>query len=203
MEKNYYDILQVNKNASPEVIEKVYKLLAKKYHPDLQDLENKQQSEEILKKINEAYEVLSNPEKKAIYDKTLENIYVPREEYYKLYNQNLTLKKELNDLKTYYDEFLNNLQINNLQINNLQNNITKYNNFSQITNSKNNIKRKLEYNNITTRQYSFKNIVIRFVKNLLALFLTIIILILLLQVPTIKNFFINNPLIKIIIDLFF
>lgn len=198
MEKNYYDILQVNKNASPEVIEKVYKLLAKKYHPDLQDLENKQQSEEILKKINEAYEVLSNPEKKAIYDKTLENIYVPREEYYKLYNQNLTLKKELNDLKTYYDEFLNNLQINNLQ-----NNITKYNNFSQITNSKNNIKRKLEYNNITTRQYSFKNIVIRFFKNLLALFLTIIILILLLQVPTIKNFFINNPLIKIIIDLFF
>ena len=198
MEKNYYDILQVNKNASPEVIEKVYKLLAKKYHPDLQDLENKQQSEEILKKINEAYEVLSNPEKKAIYDKTLENIYVPREEYYKLYSQNLTLKKELNDLKTYYDEFLNNLQINNLQ-----NNITKYNNFSQITNSKNNIKRKLEYNNITTRQYSFKNIVIRFFKNLLALFLTIIILILLLQVPTIKNFFINNPLIKIIIDLFF
>lgn len=198
MEKNYYDILQVNKNASPEVIEKVYKLLAKKYHPDLQDLENKQQSEEILKKINEAYEVLSNPEKKAIYDKTLENIYVPREEYYKLYNQNLTLKKELNDLKTYYDQFLNNLQINNLQ-----NNITKYNNFSQITNSKNNIKRKLEYNNITTRQYSFKNIVIRFFKNLLALFLTIIILILLLQVPTIKNFFINNPLIKIIIDLFF
>lgn len=198
MEKNYYDILQVNKNASPEVIEKVYKLLAKKYHPDLQDLENKQQSEEILKKINEAYEVLSNPEKKAIYDKTLENIYVPREEYYKLYNQNLTLKKELNDLKTYYDQFLNNLQINNLQ-----NNITKYNNFSQITNSKNNIKRKLEYNNITTRQYSFKNVVIRFFKNLLALFLTIIILILLLQVPTIKNFFINNPLIKIIIDLFF
>ena len=198
MEKNYYDILQVNKNASPEVIEKVYKLLAKKYHPDLQDLENKQQSEEILKKINEAYEVLSNPEKKAIYDKTLENIYVPREEYYKLYNQNLTLKKELNDLKTYYDQFLNNLQINNLQ-----NNITKYNNFSQITNSKNNIKRKLEYNNITTRQYSFKNVVIRFFKNLLALFLTIIILILFLQVPTIKNFFINNPLIKIIIDLFF
>lgn len=68
MDKNYYDILQVNKNASPEIIEKAYKVLAKKYHPDLQTEENKKQSEEILKEINEAYEVLSNPEKKKEYD---------------------------------------------------------------------------------------------------------------------------------------
>lgn len=68
MNKNYYDILQVNKNASPEIIEKAYKVLAKKYHPDLQAEENKKQAEEILKEINEAYEILSNPEKKAKYD---------------------------------------------------------------------------------------------------------------------------------------
>ena len=37
MEKNYYNILEVNKNASPEIIEKAYKTLVKKYHPDLQD----------------------------------------------------------------------------------------------------------------------------------------------------------------------
>ena len=37
MEKNYYDILEVNKNASQEIIEKAYKTLVKKYHPDLQD----------------------------------------------------------------------------------------------------------------------------------------------------------------------
>ncbi len=73
MNKNYYDILQVNKNASPEVIEKAYKVLAKKYHPDLQAEEQKKQAEEILKEINEAYEVLSDPEKKKNYDASIIN----------------------------------------------------------------------------------------------------------------------------------
>lgn len=71
MKKNYYDILQINKNASPEIIEKAYKVLAKKYHPDLQAKENKKQAEERLKEINEAYEILSNPEKKQNYDDLL------------------------------------------------------------------------------------------------------------------------------------
>ena len=71
MNKNYYDILQVNKNASPEIIEKAYKTLAKKYHPDLQTEENKKQAEEILKEINEAYDTLSNAEKKQVYDASL------------------------------------------------------------------------------------------------------------------------------------
>ena len=71
MDKNYYDLLQVNRNASPEIIEKAYKILAKKYHPDLQPEENKKQAEEILKKINEAYEVLSDSEKKKAYDISL------------------------------------------------------------------------------------------------------------------------------------
>lgn len=68
MKKNYYDILQVNRNASSEIIEKAYKILAKKYHPDLQTEENKKEAEEILKEINEAYETLSSPEKKEAYD---------------------------------------------------------------------------------------------------------------------------------------
>lgn len=71
MNKNYYDLLQVNKNASPEIIEKAYKILAKKYHPDLQPDTNKKQAEEILKDINEAYEVLSSPEKRKVYDISL------------------------------------------------------------------------------------------------------------------------------------
>ena len=79
MNKNYYDILQVNRNASPEIIEKAYKTLAKKYHPDLQAEENKKQAEEILKEINEAYEVLSNPEKKKVYDISLSSS-EPRQE---------------------------------------------------------------------------------------------------------------------------
>ena len=73
MNKNYYDILQINQNASPEIIEKAYKTLAKKYHPDLQEENNKKEAEEILKEINEAYEILSNSDKKALYDQNLKN----------------------------------------------------------------------------------------------------------------------------------
>ena len=52
MEENYYEILEVNKNASPEIIEKAYKTLAKKYHPDLKKNEEKNKYEEKIKKIN-------------------------------------------------------------------------------------------------------------------------------------------------------
>ena len=53
--KNYYEILEVDKNASEEVIEKAYKTLAKKYHPDLQNNSNCQDK---MRQINEAYEIL-------------------------------------------------------------------------------------------------------------------------------------------------
>ena len=54
--KNYYEILEVDKNASEEVIEKAYKTLAKKYHPDLQ---NNSDCQDKMRQINEAYEILS------------------------------------------------------------------------------------------------------------------------------------------------
>ena len=66
--KNYYEILEVNENASKEVIDKAYKVLAKKYHPDLQEEKNKKAAEEKIKSLNEAYEILSNPKKKQAYD---------------------------------------------------------------------------------------------------------------------------------------
>ena len=47
--KNYYEILEVDKNASQEVIEKAYKALAKKYHPDLQQSQMQQQYAEKMK----------------------------------------------------------------------------------------------------------------------------------------------------------
>ena len=54
--KNYYEILEVNENASKEVIDKAYKVLAKKYHPDLQEEKNKKAAEEKIKSLNEAYD---------------------------------------------------------------------------------------------------------------------------------------------------
>lgn len=71
--KDYYEILEVSKNASEEIIEKAYKVLAKKYHPDLQKEENKKIAEEKMKLINEAYEVLSDINKRKEYNINLEN----------------------------------------------------------------------------------------------------------------------------------
>ena len=71
--KNYYEILQVNENASQEIIEKAYKVLAKKYHPDLQnDMKKKELSEDKLKQINEAYDILSDSFLRGQYDAELQ-----------------------------------------------------------------------------------------------------------------------------------
>lgn len=67
-----YDILEVSRKASKEIIEKAYRTLAKKYHPDLQTAENRQYAEEMMKKINEAYDILSDDEKRSEYDRKLE-----------------------------------------------------------------------------------------------------------------------------------
>ena len=105
MEKNYYEILEINKNASPEIIEKAYKTLVKKYHPDLQEDHLKNKYEEKIKVINEAYEILSKPEKREKYNLNLKEI--SEIDYNNLYNENLYLKDELNNLKNNYTHNLN------------------------------------------------------------------------------------------------
>ncbi len=64
--KDYYEILGVDKTASAEDIKKEYRKLAKKYHPDLNQGDEK--AADRLKEINEAYEVLSDKDKRAKYD---------------------------------------------------------------------------------------------------------------------------------------
>ncbi|MGE5328773.1 MAG: J domain-containing protein [Deltaproteobacteria bacterium] len=65
---NYYDLLEVSPKASREVIEKAYRVLVKRHHPDFHKKEDKAREEEILKNINNAYEILSNDEKRQSYD---------------------------------------------------------------------------------------------------------------------------------------
>ncbi|WP_461834718.1 DnaJ C-terminal domain-containing protein [Desulfothermus sp.] len=64
--KDYYKILGVPRNATQEEINKAFKKLAKKYHPDFNP--NNKEAEEKFKEINEAYEVLKDPEKRKRYD---------------------------------------------------------------------------------------------------------------------------------------
>jgi len=62
---DYYDILQISPNAEQETIDKVYRFLAKKYHPDNGSGEG---NADKFRAIIEAYRVLSDPEKRAAYD---------------------------------------------------------------------------------------------------------------------------------------
>lgn len=231
MNKNYYDILQINQNASPEIIEKAYKTLAKKYHPDLQEESNKKEAEEILKEINEAHEILSNPDKKALYDQNLKNETISQEDYEKMYVQNEKLKEELNNLKNN----TNNNQYPNINLNSFNTSSTEnpkaninQENFDAIKKEEQELEYKrqqLQYQeqmeqarqkayhdayiqDLKNRGYriKYKKSIKDYIKGIISIIIVIIVLILLWHIPFIQNFFINlyenNQAIHYVVDIF-
>lgn len=66
--RDYYEILGVKRSASLEEIKKAYRELALRYHPDRVPADQKKDAEEKFKEISEAYAVLSDPQKRALYD---------------------------------------------------------------------------------------------------------------------------------------
>ena len=101
--KNYYEILEVDKNASIEVIDKAYRVLAKKYHPDMNNDNQKDWAENQFKKINEAYEILSDENKRKEYNHQLETSTIDySKKYQELCKQQELLKQELQTLKNRY-----------------------------------------------------------------------------------------------------
>ena len=201
MEQNYYDILEVNKNASSEIIEKAYKTLVKKYHPDLQENDLKIKYEEKIKKINEAYSILSDSEKRKNYDLFLKNNEVSIDDYNKLYQENIVLKKELNYLKNNYKQ--NNINNNLNNINYYIENIRK-NNYEKYNTEKNKENNSKIENEIYEINYK------RILKNILALIITIFIIFIissiLWHIPFTKNYLINlyekNTILKSFISIF-
>ena len=229
MEKNYYEILEIDKKASDEMIKKAYNTLAKKYHPDLQPDNLKHISEEKLKLINEAYETLSDSEKRKHYDIELSNIeneneFRNKEIIDKLLNENASLKNELNHLKQNYNSNKFNTNIYNEQ-NNYQNTFQSNANYNAQNNFKGNFDNDFQNNtpnsnyeneyiyqqeleqarqkayydayiqDLKNRGYKikYKKTPQEHLKNFISMFFTIIILILLWQIPFIKNFFANTP----------
>ena len=69
---DFYTILQVHPEADVEVIQAAYRKLAAKYHPDVS---TSPEAVERMKELNEAHEVLTDPDKRAAYDRSLGNIF--------------------------------------------------------------------------------------------------------------------------------
>ena len=71
--KDYYQVLDVDKKSSEKDIKKAFRRLARQYHPDVNP--DNPQAEERFKEINEAYEVLSDSEKRQKYDQLGADLY--------------------------------------------------------------------------------------------------------------------------------
>lgn len=221
MEKNYYDILEINRNASPQIIEKAYKTLVKMYHPDLQEDGLKQEYENKLKEINEAYEVLSNPVKKDAYDAKLEEI-----------EQAKNLEKEQpytsQDNWFYEDSDDYNTQQNNANPQNIQNNYSQkqeiYENHLKqeaIEKARMEAQRQAEYEDAINRAYHdayiqdlknrgykirYKKSLKDYLRSFVTIIIVVIVLVLLWQIPFVHNFFIKlyeeNDIINSTVNIF-
>ena len=205
MSKNYYEILQVSQNASPEIIEKAYKTLAKKYHPDIQKNSNKQQAENLMKEINEAYEILSDPKKRESYDQSLLENNFSIEEIENLYNENKNLKNELNNLRNNTQNYNNQQQTRNKETNNFNNN-PETQHEQKIQQAVNQAYYDAYIQDMKNRGYKIKHkkTFKQHLESFISAVITIIVIFIIFQIPFVKNFFTNlyneNNAFKMIID---
>ena len=206
--KNYYEILEVDRNASKEIIEKAYKTLAKKYHPDIHEKNQKVKAEEKMKLINEAYSVLSDENQKAEYDKQLEKNTISKELYQELVQENIELKRKMQNNTIANNQYINQQYVNYSQpaTNRQTYNQQEYN--QKINQAVNRAYHDAYIQDLKNRGYKirYKKTLKEYGKNLLALVLTILIFLVIVQIPFIKKFFVNmyedNIVIQVFVDAF-
>ena len=197
----YYEILEVSRMASKEVITKAYKVVVRKYHPDLgQDKGKKEEAKEKMVRINEAYETLSDDEKRKKYDDTIaileEKERIAKEkERQQSKPQNINNNRNINVNKNTVDV---NTNINNIDNRNNLNNDTKLQEEMQraeeeIQMHKQNIVNKMyeDYYN-TLRRMGYKVVTVRPLKERIKVYviagIVILLLILIYNIPFIRGF---------------
>lgn len=197
MEKNYYDILEVNKNASPEIIEKAYKILAKKYHPDLQPDDSKKDAEDKMKELNEAYDTLSDPVKRETYNQKLERIEFEKEQKKQQEKQNSSNYEQR--AQAQYNSETNN-SINN--INSIRDTAEIYKEVKEkfesayeqkMTNAINKAYYDAYIQDLKNRGYHiiYKKTFKDYVRIFISILLTGFVLFLIYQIPPVKSYFLN------------
>lgn len=201
--KNYYEILEVDRNASQEVIEKAYRTLAKKYHPDLQQGADKQDSTEKMKIINDAYDILSDSFKRAQYNERLKteelkNQTISIEEQERILQENYALKQEINRME--------NIQLNQVvdegSIGNMGRVLSE-----QIKAARQQAYYDAYIQDMQNRGYKirYKRSFKYYLKLLVAIIITALICFLIYQIPPVKQFFQQlyneNYVFKAIVDI--
>ena len=193
----YYEILEVSRMASKEVITKAYKVLVRKYHPDLeQDEGKKEEAKEKMVRINEAYETLSDDEKRKKYDDTIAIL----EEKARIEKEKKKQQGKTQNVNTNVDNVNsnNNISINNIDNANNLNNDTKLQEEMQraeeeIQIHKQNIVNQMyeDYYN-TLRRMGYKVVTVRPLKERIKVYaiagIVILLLILIYNIPFIRGF---------------
>ena len=193
----YYEILEVSRMASKEVITKAYKVLVRKYHPDLeQDEGKKEEAKEKMVRINEAYETLSDDEKRKKYDDTIAIL----EEKERIEKEKTKQQGKTQNVNTNVDNVNsnNNISINNIDNANNLNDDTKLQEEMQraeeeIQMHKQNIVNKMyeDYYN-TLRRMGYKVVTVRPLKERIKAYviagIVILLLILIYNIPFIRGF---------------
>ncbi len=193
----YYEILEVSRMASKEVITKAYKVLVRKYHPDLeQDEGKKEEAKEKMVRINEAYETLSDDEKRKKYDDTIAIL----EEKERIEKEKKKQQGKTQNVNRNIDNVNNNnnISINNIDNANNLNNDTKLQEEMQraeeeIQMHKQNIVNQMyeDYYN-TLRRMGYKVVTVRPLKERIKAYviagIVILLLILIYNIPFIRGF---------------